>query len=76
MSEKKLDPRISKAWSLTGWKIGELIKGNKEAVKIVAAFLLGLLTPANPAVQVLVGGISKALLDTLDFYCTDVVLKK
>jgi len=76
MSEKKLDSRISKAWSLTGWKIGELIKGNKEAVKIVAAFLLGLLTPASPAVQVLVGGISKALLDTLDFYCTDVVLKK
>ena len=74
MKDTKIES-ISKAWSLSGWKISELIKGNKEAAKIIASFLLGLITPASPVVQVLVGGISKALLDTLDFYCSDVKLK-
>jgi hypothetical protein len=66
----------SPTFSFKGWQLGKLLKGNKEAAKIALSFLLGLIVPADPVVKVLVGGIGKALMDTLDFYCTNVELKE
>jgi hypothetical protein len=64
------------AWSFKGWNIGALLKGNKEAAKIIVSFLFGLLVPTDPTLKVLLGGLCKALLDTIDFYSSQVNLNK
>ena len=67
---------ISPNFSLKGWNIPALIKGNKEAIKIVIATILGLWVPVDPTLKFVVGGLGKLALDTLDFYVNKVDLEK
>ena len=67
---------ISPNFSFKGWNIPELIKGNKEAIKIAVAFVFGLWVPVDPTLKFVVGGLSKLALDTLDFYVNKVEIQK
>jgi hypothetical protein len=67
--------KISKGFSLSGWKLGKWLKGNKEAAKIVVSAGFGLWIPADPALKVLAGAVLKLVLDTIDFYASEVKLE-
>ena len=68
--------KISKNFSMKGWNIPALMKGNKEAIKIVVAFVFGLWVPVDPTLKFVVGGLGKLALDSLDFYVNKVEIPK
>ena len=59
---------MDQSYSFVGFKVGELIKGNAEAVKIVVSALFALWVPANPALQLVSGAALKLVLDLLHYY--------
>lgn len=67
---------ISPNFSMKGWNIPELIKGNKEAIKIAVSFVFGLWIPVDPTLKFIAGGLGKLALDTLDFYVNKVKIQK
>lgn len=67
----------SKSLSLAGWDLKKWLAGNKEAVKLVVSAVIGI---ANSSGDVVVAGVitiaGKAVLDIVDFYVSNVSLKK
>lgn len=58
----------TKAFSFKGWKLWELLKGNKEVIKVILSFFAGLSIPSSPLTQIIVGASSKLLLDIFDYW--------
>lgn len=60
---------------MEGFNLGKLVKGNKEAIKIAISTIVGLWTPADPALKVVVGSALKLTLDLIDFWASKVKLE-
>lgn len=74
---------ISEKLSLKGWNFGVWLSKNKGSLKTILSLLLGLIATSfgNSAfVSALFGGVSAAgtriVLDTFDYFVSDVIVKK
>jgi hypothetical protein len=55
-------------FDFSGWKLAEMLKGNKEAFKILIAALVALYVPATAPIAALWAALSKVILDVFDYY--------
>ena len=66
--------KISPAGSLEGWNVKDFVLGNKEFIKIVIAGAIYLSAGFDPAINLLVAGIAKGIMDVIDYWSSPVVL--
>ena len=67
--------KISKAFSFKGWDVKELVYRNKDFLKWILPGILSLLITNNIIDAGFATILGKFILDTLDFYVTEVKLK-
>jgi hypothetical protein len=67
--------KISEAFSFKGWDIKELIYRNKDFLKWIVPGILSLLITNNLIDAGFATILGKFILDTIDFYVTEVKLK-
>lgn len=74
MTNNKKNLEVSPRFSLKGWKIGEWLKGNREAIKLFITAAVGLIPPVSVPWRLFLAAITKLLLDTIDFWANEVEL--
>lgn len=68
---------VSPRLSFKGWDWKTWLKGNKESVKLFVALAVGLVSSSGDPVLIgVVGIVSKAVLDIVDFFTSEVKLAK
>ena len=55
-------------FNFDGWNLKDWAKGTKESLKILVAAVFALAAFKNPAIQAVVGGLSKLVLDSIDYW--------
>jgi len=66
--------KISTKFSFAGWDWKKWLKGNKEATKLLVSAIFGFWVPGSPEMKVLAGAVLKLVLDTIDFWVSEVEL--
>lgn len=66
---------ISGKFSFEGWNLKTWFVKNKTSIKLVISALFGLWAPVTPELKVLSAAGLKLLLDSIDFYSSEVYVE-